>query len=128
MPRQGNSNPYSFIFIKINCIRFIHYEETHFLYAGFGRYYVFRMYLFHYGNKCWGRVYRNDRMVGYIRAGGYGHHLGGAVGLAMIQDEEPIKKAYIESGKWDVEIDGVRYPIKVSIQPMYDPKLEKVKS
>ena len=73
-------------------------------------------------------VYRNDKMVGYIRVGGYGHHLGGAVGLAIVQDDERITKDYIESGNWDVEIDGVRYNVKVSLRPMYDPKLEKVKA
>ncbi|NQY68697.1 MAG: aminomethyl transferase family protein, partial [Flavobacteriales bacterium] len=72
-------------------------------------------------------VYRNDKRVGYVRAGGYGHHLGGAVGLAIVQDDERITKDYIKSAEWDVEIDGVRYPVKTSLRPMYDPKLEKVK-
>ena len=73
-------------------------------------------------------VLRNGNPVGYVRAGSYGHTLGGAVGLAMIEDKAPIKKAFLDEGTWEVDIAGTRYPIKVSFRPMYDPKMEKVKA
>jgi 4-methylaminobutanoate oxidase (formaldehyde-forming) len=73
-------------------------------------------------------VYRNDRTVGYIRAASYGHTLGGAVGLAMIEAGEPINKAYVQEGTWEVDIAGTRYPAEVSIRPMYDPKMERIKA
>jgi glycine cleavage system aminomethyltransferase T/glycine/D-amino acid oxidase-like deaminating enzyme len=73
-------------------------------------------------------VYRNDRAVGYIRAASYGHTLGGAIGLAMIEAGEPINKAYIQDGVWEVDIAGVRYPAEVSLRPMYDPKMDRIKA
>ncbi|MEJ2580650.1 MAG: FAD-dependent oxidoreductase [Acidobacteriota bacterium] len=73
-------------------------------------------------------VYRNDRAVGYIRAASYGHTLGGAVGLAMIEAGEPINKAYVQEGEWEVDIAGTRYPAEASIRPMYDPKMERIKA
>jgi 4-methylaminobutanoate oxidase (formaldehyde-forming) len=73
-------------------------------------------------------VYRNNEAVGYIRAASYGHTLGGAVGLAMIEAGEPIKKPYIADGTWEVDIAGIRYPAEVSIRPMYDPKMERIKA
>jgi 4-methylaminobutanoate oxidase (formaldehyde-forming) len=72
-------------------------------------------------------VYRNDRAVGYIRMASYGHTLGGAVGLAMIDAGEPINKAYVAEGEWEVDIAGKRYPAELSIRPMYDPKMERIK-
>ena len=55
-------------------------------------------------------VLRNGRPIGYIRAASHGHTLGGAVGLAMLQDpdnpSQPIDQAYLDSGtcrsKWRV--------------------------
>jgi len=74
-------------------------------------------------------VYRNGKAVGYIRAASYGHTLGGAVGLAMIEAGEPINKAYMQEGDWEVDIAGVRYPAQVAIpvRPFYDPMMEKVR-
>ena len=73
-------------------------------------------------------VYRNDRAVGYIRMASYGHTLGGAIGLAMIEAGEPINKAYLAEGEWEVDIAGTRYPATVSLRPMYDPKMERIKA
>ena len=72
-------------------------------------------------------VRRNGVTVGYVRAGSYGHTLGGAVGLFMIEAGEPIDKAYINEGEWTIEIADQVYPAKVSLAPLYDPKMEKIK-
>jgi 4-methylaminobutanoate oxidase (formaldehyde-forming) len=72
-------------------------------------------------------VYRNDEAVGYVRAASYGFTLGGAVGLAMIEAGTPIDKAYLAEGQWEVDIAGRRYPAEVSLRPMYDPKMERIK-
>jgi 4-methylaminobutanoate oxidase (formaldehyde-forming) len=72
-------------------------------------------------------VRRNGKSIAEIRSASYGHTLGGAVGLAMLEDEEPITKQYIETGEWEVEIADKRYPCKVSLRPFYDPKLLRVK-
>jgi 4-methylaminobutanoate oxidase (formaldehyde-forming) len=73
-------------------------------------------------------IYRNNKAVGYIRAASYGFTLGGAVGLAMIEAGQPINKAYIQDGEWEIDIAGRRYPAEVSIRPMYDPKMERIKA
>jgi glycine cleavage system aminomethyltransferase T/glycine/D-amino acid oxidase-like deaminating enzyme len=73
-------------------------------------------------------VRRNDKPVGYIRAGSYGFTLGGAVGLMMIEGGEPVDQAYLDSGKWDIEINGKRYPAKPSLKPLFDPDNSKIKA
>jgi len=73
-------------------------------------------------------VHRNDKAVGYIRAASYGFTLGGAVGLAMIEAGEPIDKAYVGEGAWEIDIAGKRCPAEVSLRPLYDPKMERIRS
>lgn len=73
-------------------------------------------------------IYRDGVRVGDIHTAGYGHTLGGAVGLGPINSEGGISKEYVQAGKFEIEIIGVCYPARASLRPMYDPKNEKVKS
>jgi len=72
-------------------------------------------------------VYCDNVAVGYVRAGSYGHTLGGAVGLVMVEADEPMNKAWRDNATWEVDIAGTRYPAAVSLRPMYDPKMLRVK-
>ena len=73
-------------------------------------------------------VRRHGKPVGYIRAASYGHTLGGAVGLAMVEAGEPVDKTYLDGGAFEVEIAGTSYPAVVSLRPLYDPEMLRVKS
>ncbi|MBM4358491.1 MAG: GcvT family protein [Deltaproteobacteria bacterium] len=74
-------------------------------------------------------VWRSGKPVGYVRAASYGHTLGGAVGLAMIDAGDlPLDAAYLESGEWEVDIAGTRYPVQASLRPLYDPDMTKIKA
>jgi len=73
-------------------------------------------------------VYRNGRPLGYVRAASYGHTLGGAVGLAMIDAGEPIDQAWCEAGRWEVDVAGRRFPARASLRPMYDPQAKRIRA
>jgi 4-methylaminobutanoate oxidase (formaldehyde-forming) len=75
-------------------------------------------------------VYRDGKAVGYVRAASYGHTLGGAVGLAMIEAGEPIDRSYLDNGHWEIDIAGRRYPLQVALpsRPLYDPRGERVRA
>ncbi len=72
-------------------------------------------------------VLRNGTAVGYVRAASYGHTLGGAVGLVMLEPGEPVTAGYVETGSWEVDIAGGRHPATVSLRPLYDPRSERVR-
>ncbi|MEZ4360997.1 MAG: FAD-dependent oxidoreductase [Kofleriaceae bacterium] len=72
-------------------------------------------------------ITRDGHRRGYVRAASYGHTLGGAVGLAMIEADEPITQAYLDGGTWEVDIAGTRYPVKLSLRPLYDPEMKKIR-
>src|SRR5689334_24866109 len=59
-------------------------------------------------------LHREGVPVGYVRAASYGHTLGGAVGLAMVEPKVVVDEDYLGSGRWEVDIAGRRYPALVS--------------
>ena len=74
---------------------------------------------------------RNREPVCDIRAGSFGHSLGGGVGLAMLESitgNEPITKDFLGDAEWHLDIAGELYPCSVSLRPMYDPKNLRIKS
>ena len=81
--------------------------------------------LLHHGEVLW----RNGERISDIRAGSYGHTVGGGVGLTMLQspDNAPITKRWIQDGDWELQIADQFRPCQVSLAPFYDPKNKKVK-
>jgi 4-methylaminobutanoate oxidase (formaldehyde-forming) len=73
----------------------------------------------------------NDAPCGYIRAASYGHTLGGAVGLAMIDAAAVpggvIDQKALDAARWEVEIAGRRHAARVSLRPLLDPDNHKIK-
>lgn len=70
---------------------------------------------------------RNGTAVGAVRAASYGFTLGAAVGLAMVSGD-PVDAAYLEQGEWQILIADKTYPAEVSLRPMYDPAMERIKA
>jgi len=79
--------------------------------------------MLHHGEVLW----RSGERISEIRSASFGHTLGGAVGLTLLESYRPIKKSFIEEGDWYVEVGNEHYPCSVSFRPLYDPKNEKVK-
>ncbi len=73
-------------------------------------------------------IYRDGERVGYLRSGGYGHTLGAAVGLGHIENDRGVTAEFVKSGRFEIEVAGVRYPARASLRPMYDPAGIKVRS
>ena len=71
---------------------------------------------------------RDGKPVAEIRAASYGFTLGGAVGLAMVESDEPIDEPTLAGSRWEVDIAGKTYPAEVSLRPMYDPDMKRVKA
>ncbi len=72
-------------------------------------------------------VRRNGSALGYVRAASYGFTLGGAVGLAMIEADEPVTQDFLDAGSWTVDVGDKSWPATVSLRPMYDPASKRVK-
>jgi len=73
-------------------------------------------------------IYRDGELVGNLNSGGYGHTLGGAMGLGNVENERGVTAGFVKSGSYEIEVEGARYLARASLRPMYDPKGERVRS
>ncbi len=73
-------------------------------------------------------VLRDGHPVGYVRAASYGHTLGAAVGLAMLDAPEAVTSEWLDDGAWEVDIAGVRHAAVTSLRPMYDPRNLRIRA
>jgi 4-methylaminobutanoate oxidase (formaldehyde-forming) len=57
----------------------------------------------------------------------YGHSLGAAVGLGYVSSPGGAPVGAIGASDYEIEVAGVRCPASASLQPMYDPKNQRIK-
>ncbi|UWQ14504.1 FAD-dependent oxidoreductase [Aliiroseovarius sp. M344] len=70
---------------------------------------------------------RDGEIVGYLSSGGYGHHLGAAIGMGYV----PCKgesAADVLASSYEIDVAGTRVKAEASLKPMYDPKSERVRA
>ncbi len=66
---------------------------------------------------------RDGSIVGYLTSGGYGHALGGAVGLGYVPCAHPGESTEeMLAATYAIEIAGRRIAAEASLKPMYDPR------
>ena len=73
-------------------------------------------------------IWRNDKLVGYVTSGMYGHTLGASVGLGYVNNDNGVDDDFIHAGKFEIEVAGRKISAQASIQPMYDPKSERIRA
>ena len=72
-------------------------------------------------------IWRDDRIVGYITSGVFGHTLGAAIGLGYVNRSEGVDDAFVTSGAYEIEVAGERIPAITSFKPLYDPESERIR-
>nr|XP_018667188.1 sarcosine dehydrogenase, mitochondrial-like [Ciona intestinalis] len=70
-------------------------------------------------------IWRNNDIVGFLRSSDYGYSLGTNIGYGYVTISSVTDKI-IESGDYQIEIMGERYPAKASITTPYLPHLSKM--
>jgi sarcosine dehydrogenase len=66
-------------------------------------------------------VLRDGRPVGEVTSAAFGAVTGRVVALAYVSSDGAIDAAWLDDGRFEVEIAGVRAPVKASLKPPYDP-------
>ncbi len=72
-------------------------------------------------------VLRDGQVVGHLTSGGYGHHLGAALGMGYIPCDGQTA-AEMLSSHYEVDVMGVRVPAEAQLKPFYDPTGERAKA
>ena len=73
-------------------------------------------------------IWREDRIVGYISSGAYGHSLGACIGLGYVECAENEDIGQLTGAEYEIEVAGIRYPATVSLKPMYDAASSRIRS
>lgn len=72
-------------------------------------------------------IYRDGARVGWLSSGGYGHTLGLSIGMGYVRNAAGVTPDYVLSGQYELEVAGERLPCTVSLSPLYDPHMARVK-
>ena len=76
-------------------------------------------------------IWRNDKIVGCITSAMFGHTVGAAVGLGYVHrpdHAEGVSAEYIQSGRYEIEVAGKRFPARATLTAFYDPHNERIKA
>ncbi|MDE2305808.1 MAG: FAD-dependent oxidoreductase [Gammaproteobacteria bacterium] len=72
-------------------------------------------------------IWRGADLVGHVRSGMFAHTLGAAVGLGYVRAPGSGPFDSIGANDYEIEIAGRRHPVTASLQPMYDPRNERIR-
>jgi 4-methylaminobutanoate oxidase (formaldehyde-forming) len=80
------------------------------------------------GPMLWGSepILRDGERVGYTTSGSYGHTVGGAIGMGYVKNPTGTPSAWLESGRYEIVVNGVPVPARLHIRPPHDPDRTRI--
>ena len=73
-------------------------------------------------------IYRDGGRVGWLTSGGYGYTVGRSIGYGYVRDpEEGVDRDKLLSGRYELVVATERVPAEVFLDPLYDPKMARIK-
>ncbi|WP_297366623.1 FAD-dependent oxidoreductase [Acidocella sp.] len=73
-------------------------------------------------------IYRNGERVGWLASGGFGHTVQKPIGLGYVRNPDGVTADYVERGVYELEVAGARVPANVTLAPLYDPQMARIKA
>ncbi|MEM9631119.1 MAG: FAD-dependent oxidoreductase [Pseudomonadota bacterium] len=73
-------------------------------------------------------IYRNGERVGWLTSGGFGYTVGKSIGYGYVRNPDGVDAEFVKSGTYELEVATERVACEVTLAPLYDPKMERVKS
>jgi 4-methylaminobutanoate oxidase (formaldehyde-forming) len=72
-------------------------------------------------------IYRDGKLVSENTHGAYSHVNGCAIGMCWLKRPGGIDDAWITAGKYEINVAGRMFPIKIHLKPIYDPASRRVR-
>jgi sarcosine dehydrogenase len=72
-------------------------------------------------------IYRDGERVGWLTSGGYGHTVGRAIGMGYVRHPDGVTAEFVRAGRYELEVATERVPCEVTLAPLYDPRMERMK-
>jgi 4-methylaminobutanoate oxidase (formaldehyde-forming) len=74
-------------------------------------------------------IFRNGRRAGWLTSAGFGHTLQKPIGYGYVREpDDGVDAAYVLSGAYELEVATERVPATVSLTPLYDPGMTRIKA
>jgi 4-methylaminobutanoate oxidase (formaldehyde-forming) len=73
-------------------------------------------------------IYRDGERVGWLGSGGYGHTLRTAIGLGYVRQQQGLSRDYLLAGRYQLEVATERVACRIHLEPLYDPRMERVRA
>ena len=73
-------------------------------------------------------IWRDGVLVGRITSGMFGHTLGKPLGMGYVENVAGLAdQRFIEEGRYEIEVAGMKIPAEASLRPFYDPSNLRVR-
>ena len=72
-------------------------------------------------------IYRNGERCGWLSSAGYGHTLKKNIGMGYVRSQEIMTKEEVLTGDYELEVATVRVKAEVTLVPLFDPTMQKIK-
>ncbi|MFD0986268.1 GcvT family protein [Methyloligella solikamskensis] len=73
-------------------------------------------------------IWKDDKIVGSITSGGYGHRIGRSLGMGYVHCEDGVGKDFLRDGGFEIEVACERYSAEPSLSPFLDPSRSRTQS
>lgn len=73
-------------------------------------------------------IYRDGQRCGWLSSGGFGHSLGLSIGMGYVRNGGGVTRDYVLSGSYELDVATGRVPAQVTLGPLYDPQMARVKA
>jgi sarcosine dehydrogenase len=72
-------------------------------------------------------IYRDGHRCGWLSSGGHGHWIGKSIGMGYVRDPDGVDRDTVMSGRYELEVATQRVPAEVTLQPLFDPKMFRIR-
>ncbi len=73
-------------------------------------------------------ILRNGEPVGYLTSGGYGYTTGKSIGYGYVRNADGVSDEFLVSGDYELVVAMARTKAAIHLEPLYDPRAERVKA
>lgn len=72
-------------------------------------------------------IYRDNQRVGWLTSAGWGDTVGKDIGYGYVRHADGVDNEFLRSGRYELEIATERVPAQLHLDPLYDPKMLRIK-
>jgi sarcosine dehydrogenase len=73
-------------------------------------------------------IYRDGQQIGWLTSAGWGYTLAKNIGYGYVRRAEGVTAAWLEGGRYELEVAASRVPAEMHLAPLYDPAMARIKA